>query len=59
MKNNIINFRAAKQLIKDLNKIMKDGHYRNRTELINDALRTFIRNYRTFNPNSKNKVKKK
>ncbi|MDI6798590.1 MAG: ribbon-helix-helix domain-containing protein [Candidatus Aenigmarchaeota archaeon] len=58
MKTKVVNFRATEQLIKDLEEIIKaDGHYRNKTEVINEALRKFIRGYwrRNINVNMRKK----
>lgn len=62
MKTKIINFRATEELIKDLEQIVKEArHYRNRSDLINEILRGFIRSYRAQNLNSEldSKVKKR
>ncbi len=39
-------FRTTKALIEDIEKLVKEGVYRSKTEAFNDGLRTIIRKYR-------------
>lgn len=49
MKTRVINFRTTKQLIKDIERLVEQGHYRNKTEAINDALRLLREKYISLN----------
>ena len=45
MQTQVINFRASPQLIKQIENIVKDGQYKDRTEAINEALRLLVRRH--------------
>jgi endonuclease III-like uncharacterized protein len=46
MKTRVVIFRTTEKLVKDLEAIVKSsGYYRNKTELINEILRNFVKNY--------------
>lgn len=61
MRTKIVNFRATEEMIKDIEEIIIEArHYRNRSDLINEVLRNFIRNYRqNSNLELNSKVRKK
>ena len=45
MSSEVVNFRAPPELIRQMQKLVDSGYYRNRTEAMNDALRLLIRRY--------------
>jgi len=40
-----LNVRTTKTLVDEIDNVVKQGRYRNRSEAVNDALRLFIRQY--------------
>ena len=56
-----MNFRATEEMVKDIEEIIKQArHYRNRSDLINEVLRNFIKDYRqNSNLELNSKVRKK
>lgn len=61
VKKNVMIFRASDQIIKEIEKLVKSGVYRNKTEIINEALRIHLGLRETTNPNIEinSKVKRK
>ena len=61
MRTKIVNFRATEEMVKDIEEIIKQArHYRNRSDLINEVLRNFIKDYRqNSNLELNSKVRKK
>lgn len=55
----IISFRTIKDIEKDIERILRETHYRNKTEIINEALRLFIDKYNTNSKIKNLKVKKR
>jgi Arc/MetJ-type ribon-helix-helix transcriptional regulator len=45
MSSEIVNFRTTPELIRQIQKLVDSGYYRNRTEAMNDALRLLVRRY--------------
>lgn len=41
-----VHFKLREELVKDLEEIIRlDGHYRNKTEILNSMIRDFVRSY--------------
>ena len=45
MSSEVVNFRTTPELIRQMQKIVDSGYYRNRTEAMNDAIRLLVRRY--------------
>ena len=41
-----VNFRTAEALLADIDKLVAEGHFRTRTEAVNEALRMLVQRYR-------------
>lgn len=41
-----VNFRTSEQLLADIDKLVDEGHFRTRTEAVNEALRMLVQRYR-------------
>lgn len=45
MSSMVVNFRTTPELIRQIQKLVDSGYYRNRTEAMNDALRLLLRRH--------------
>lgn len=41
-----VNFRTSEVLLADIDKLVAEGHFRTRTEAVNEALRMLVQRYR-------------
>jgi hypothetical protein len=47
----LVSFRTTRRLIDSIRQVVKEGLYRNETEVINEALRAFLKEYHRLNTN--------